>query len=134
MNYQRKVFLGGTCNGSKWREFAEKKLKLPSFNPVVEHWDENARIREEEEKKQCVYQLYVLTPKMEGCYSVAELINNCHQDGYETYFCFLEKDGEDTFSEHQVASLRAVGNMVESLGGVYTESLEEIINHLNQHA
>lgn len=37
----KRVFLGGTCNESKWREELISKLDLNSieyFNPVVEDW------------------------------------------------------------------------------------------------
>ena len=33
---QRKVFLGGTCNESTWRDELIKKLKIDYFNPVVD--------------------------------------------------------------------------------------------------
>ena len=36
------LFLGGTCNGSVWREDLIPLLeyeKIPYFNPVVDHWD-----------------------------------------------------------------------------------------------
>ena len=32
----KKVFLGGTCNGSDWRKKLIPKLKIDYFNPVVE--------------------------------------------------------------------------------------------------
>jgi hypothetical protein len=32
------VFLGGTCNNSKWRDILIPKLKVSYFNPVVENW------------------------------------------------------------------------------------------------
>ncbi len=31
----KKVFLGGTCNGSLWRDALIKKLNIDYFNPVV---------------------------------------------------------------------------------------------------
>ena len=33
-----KVFLGGTCNESTWRDDLIKALKINYFNPVVEDW------------------------------------------------------------------------------------------------
>lgn len=33
-----KIFLGGTCNESTWRDRVIKKLKIDYFNPVVEDW------------------------------------------------------------------------------------------------
>ena len=34
-----KVFLGGTCNESKWRDDLIKLLKIDYFNPVVKDWN-----------------------------------------------------------------------------------------------
>ena len=33
-----KVFLGGTCNGSRWRNELIPLLECEYFNPVVEDW------------------------------------------------------------------------------------------------
>ena len=58
-----KVFLGGTCNGSKWRdnliELLDKKVQY--FNPVVENWTEECRLKEIEERKKASVLLYVLS-------------------------------------------------------------------------
>ncbi len=34
----KKVFLGGTCNESTWRDRLIKLLKINYFNPVVKDW------------------------------------------------------------------------------------------------
>ena len=34
----KKVFLGGTCNGSTWREELIPILEINYFNPVVSDW------------------------------------------------------------------------------------------------
>ena len=34
----KKVFIGGTYNGSLWREDVIKKLKIHYYNPVGEKW------------------------------------------------------------------------------------------------
>jgi len=36
----KEVFLGGTCNGSKWRDILIPRLKISYFNPVVDNWTE----------------------------------------------------------------------------------------------
>lgn len=33
--WNKRVFLGGTCNESTWRDELIKKLKIDYFNPVV---------------------------------------------------------------------------------------------------
>lgn len=39
---KKRVFLGGTCNGSMWRDKLIKDLKCDFFNPVVDDWTEEA--------------------------------------------------------------------------------------------
>ena len=35
---KNKVFLGGTCNNSTWREELIPQLKIDYYNPVVKDW------------------------------------------------------------------------------------------------
>ena len=76
----KKVFLGGTCNDSRWREELIEKLKIDYFNPVVENWDRRAQAIELHERNICDFCLYVITPKMTGVYSIAELIDDSNKD------------------------------------------------------
>lgn len=46
-----KVFLGGTCNESDWRDSFIKKLKIDYFNPVVKDWNDEAYKEELKQKK-----------------------------------------------------------------------------------
>ena len=71
----KKVFLGGTCNGSRWRDRLIPLLDIDYFNPVVEEWNDKAQQEEMLQRENCDYCLYVLTPKMEGVYSVAEVVD-----------------------------------------------------------
>ena len=68
-----KVFLGGTCNESTWRDELIKKLKIDYFNPVVDDWTEECYKEELRQREICDYCLYVITPKMTGVYSIAEV-------------------------------------------------------------
>lgn len=40
----KKVFLGGTCNESAWREELIQMLNVDYFNPVVDDWTEECYI------------------------------------------------------------------------------------------
>ena len=42
----KKVFLGGTVNGSKWRSRFKEELMIDYFDPVVDDWNEAAYERE----------------------------------------------------------------------------------------
>lgn len=134
-----KVFLGGTCNGSTWREELKPKLKMPYFDPVVEDWNEEAMKREEIEKNASDYHLYVITNEMKGVYSIAEVVDSAWRSSLasthkytisgprHTVFCIIP----DGFDESQIKSLRAVGHIVDNRGQKYFENLEDVANFLN---
>lgn len=129
----KKVFLGGTCNGSTWRNKFVDMLLIDYFNPVVENWNKKAQEEELKQREECDYCLYVLTPKMTGLYSIAEVVDDSNKRPEKTIFCFLKKDEEDRFSPDQIKSLTAVGEMVEKNGAVWLSDLYEIAGWLNSH-
>ena len=99
-----KVFLGGTCADSKWRSEIEPLLEqagLEFFNPVVDDWNEEAQAKEVQERQTSDFVLYTITPKMEGVYSIAEVIDDSNKRPERTIFVVLEKDGEKVFSKAQ---------------------------------
>ena len=125
-----KIFLGGTCNEDMWREeIVEPILKergIPFFNPVVKDWTPEFIQLEDEAKKESDVLLFVITSKMTGVYSIAEVIDDSNKKSRRTIFCFLE----DGFDESQIKSLDKVGKMVETNGGIYFKSLDSIANYL----
>lgn len=127
----KKVFLGGTCNNSTWRDQLEEKLTIESFNPVVKEWNDAAYQQELHERETCDFCLYVITPLMNGIYSIAELVDDSNKRPEKTIFCFLQEDGETKFSSHQLKSLNATAKMVVKNGGKYFESLEDVATYLN---
>ena len=133
----KKVFLGGTCNGSEWRENLIDMLKIDYFNPVVKDWNQEAYERELKERKECDFVLYVLTPKMTGLYSIAEVVDDSNKQPEKTIFCVLDIDYDDDedeeleWSKHQRKSLTAISKMVVENGGSSFESLEEVADYLN---
>ena len=133
-----KIFLGGTCNESKWRENLIKLLKIDYYNPVVPDWTPECMAEEIKQRKLCDYCLYVITPNMTGVYSIAEVIDDSNKKPKQTIFCVLEDDGEKNdpeavkgFSEGQLKSLDSVGKMVERNGGKYFTNLQDIANYVN---
>ncbi|MDW7690772.1 nucleoside 2-deoxyribosyltransferase domain-containing protein [Flammeovirgaceae bacterium SG7u.111] len=126
-----KVFLGGTANKSRWRNYVIPRLQIEYFNPVVDNWDEEAYKKELVERENCDYCLYVITPKMTGVYSIAEVIDDSNKRPGKTVFCALVKDEEARFSEAQIKSMIAVGRMVEANGGKWFKSLQKTIEFLN---
>lgn len=129
-----KVFLGGTCNGSTWRNELIKKLKIDYFNPVVEDWDEKAQKREIYEREHCDFCLYVITPKMSGVYSIAEVIDDSNKRPDKTIFCYLEADYPDRFTEGQLKSMNMIVKMVERNGAKFLPNLDYVATYLNSFA
>ena len=126
-----KVFLGGTCNESTWRKELIPLLEVDYFNPVVEDWTEGCFIEELKQRKECDYCLYVITPKMTGVYSIAEVVDDSNKRPLSTLFCVLEKDGDKEFSFGQMKSLYKTMLMVERNGAFSFNSLEEVAKYLN---
>ena len=133
-NESNTVFLGGTCNESTWRDALIPKLEninFDYFNPVVKDWTPECQAVEIYEKEnKCNVHLYVITNKMKGVFSIAEVVESVFNKDKKTIFCVLDGfDGE--FQDFQTKSLKAVGEMVERNGGNYVTSLDEVIEILN---
>lgn len=130
------VFLGGTTNDSDWRTKLIPKLKVKYFDPVVKDWNEEAQKLELEKRKTCDYVLYVITPKMLGSYSVAEVVDDSNKRPEKTIFCVLEEDGEGEdrveFGKHQKKSMEMLKRMVKENGATVVNTLDEIANFLNE--
>nr|DAF66698.1 MAG TPA: Nucleoside 2-deoxyribosyltransferase like protein [Caudoviricetes sp.] len=150
----KKVFLGGTCNDSKWRYELIPMLDIDYFNPVVDDWTEECYQEELKQREICDYCLYVITPRMTGVYSIAEVVDDSNKRPNKTILCVLKLDvdykpvlrwneeenkffiGHDEvekpFNEGQMKSLERTGLMVERNGGKYFKSLEEVASYLNK--
>ena len=143
----KKVYLGGTCNESTWRDKLIKMLEIDYFNPVVDDWTEECYQEELRQREICDYCLYVITPRMTGVYSIAEVVDDSNKRPEKTIFCLLEYDLSDykmkladgkkvrkyveMFDAGQLKSLDKVGVMVEKNGGKYFRSLSEVAKFLN---
>jgi len=128
-----KMFLGGTCNKSQWREELIPLLKIDYYNPVVEEWTEEAYEEELLQRKKCDFCLYVITPEMKDVYSIAEAIDDSNKRPEKTIFCFGDY-GDKEFDEDQFKSLDKVGKMVEANGGRYFARLKDVALYVNDDA
>ena len=126
-----KVFLGGTCNESTWRDDLIKELKIDYFNPVVPDWTEECYQQELRERASCDYCLYVITPKMTGVYSIAEVIDDSNKRPEKTVFYFMRGDDGHWFDEGQIKSLVKVGRMVKGNGGHFFTAYQHVAEFLN---
>jgi len=138
-----KLFMGGTCNESKWRDELIPKLNINYFNPVVEDWTEECMAEEIKQREICDYCLYVITPRMTGVFSIAEVVDDSNKRPNKTIFCVLDVDFESftpdgkipygfiEFTKGQIKSLSQVGKMVEKNGGKFFKDLDEVAEYVN---
>lgn len=116
-----RFFLGGTCNGTSWRDELIPELEKKGytyFNPVVPDWTPECIEKENIEKNEkCDTHLYILTPEMKGVYSVAEIINSvwtCISEGRGFVYIGILGEEED-WGEQQYRSLKATLQMVDDI-------------------
>ena len=124
-----KVFLGGTCNESSWRNelinlFDES---VEYFNPVVDDWTPECQKEEIKQRRICNYVLYVITSEMTGVYSIAEAVEDSNKRSDTTLFCFLPEG----FTEGQQRSLKSVARLINNNSSYWFNNLEEIADFLN---
>lgn len=112
------IFLGGTVGGNKWRRpFSLKLIEggVPAdaiFDPVVDEWDEKARIAEEKAKKNSSYLLFYLgTPgnNQLSTYSMVEATMALYDNLKKTVVVF-DKDGLD--KDHKLESFKQTENVL----------------------
>ena len=147
-----KVFLGGTCNGSMWREHLISMIQMEYFNPVVEEWTEDCYQEELKQRMECDFCLYVITPRGFNFYSIAEVVDDSNKKPDKTIFCILEQEYPDGyeiniqgelfpywkipdrqiyFDDEQLKLLDKVGCMIQLNGGKYYTSLNDVADYLN---
>jgi len=127
-----KVFLGGTVNGSKWRNRVKEELVIDYFDPVVDVWNDAAYERELSERRNCDFVLYVLTPRMTGFYAIAEVADDSFQRPDNTLYCYLPTDDGESFTDAQIKEFEYLGKVVTANGGKWLKDLDEVIDFLNQ--
>lgn len=128
----KRVFLGGTCNESTWRACIIPLLAIEYFDPVVEDWTEECLAREIEERQNCDFCLYTITPKMIGVYTIAEVVDDSNKRPSKTILVTLQNsiDGLE-FSTTQWKHLGRVAEMVKSNGGQVFDNLEDAAQYMN---
>jgi len=126
-----KVFLGGTCNGSQWRETLISMIKCDYYNPVVPNWTPECMDEELKQREMSDYNLYVITPKMTGVFSIAEVIDDSNKRPHKTILTILEADGSDVFTPHQFKSMSQVARMASENGVPVFNTLGRTAEYLN---
>jgi len=126
-----KVFLGGTCNGSTWRNELISMLEIEYFNPVVDDWTPECQEEEFRQKIDCDYCLYVITPEIKGTYSIAEVVDDSNKKPRKTIFCPLKTYNNISFDDDEWKSLLAVKKLVHNNGASVASCLESVWLFLN---
>jgi hypothetical protein len=133
-NKKIKVFLGGTCNNSLWRNEIISYLKqydIDYFNPIVDDWTPESQKEEIKQRKNCDVVLYTITPLMTGVYSIAEVVDDSNKRPDGTILVLLKED-KKKFTDGQWKSLQMVGRMVKSNGGKVFFNLKSVVEYINK--
>jgi len=133
-----RIFLGGTCNDSTWRDELIPHLEargIEYFDPVVEDWTEQCQRAETRMKEDPnTINLFVITSDMKGVYSIAEVMDCVHENPKKTIFTFVP----DGFTFGQIKSLNAVSELVRRRHGVVCgfspESISKVCSNLIHYA
>lgn len=129
------VFLGGTCNGSLWRELFIPQLTVPYFNPIKPVWTEAYRERENEVKSVAPVAVYVIKPRQVGFYSFIEMMDAVFQAASRKQkigIFFLTQDNESYWSDDQIASVNASIALIKTYPDANVfNSLEELAQWVN---
>jgi hypothetical protein len=129
----KKVFLGGTCANSKWRDKLIPMLNIDYFNPVVSNWNDEARRKEIYERENDDFVLYVLT-RTWSTYSIAEVVDDSNKRPDKTICCIFNENlpnGKLAMSSQDLKHLDQVGKLIERNGAKYFKNLEEVAEYLN---
>ena len=129
-----KVFLGGTCAGWKWRDELQPLLKCDYYNPIVENWSEEDRLREVHERETSNYVLYGITNGIKGVYSIAEVVDDSNKRPEKTLFLNLYKEDDRAYTKQMNHSLKAVENLLKSNSVKVFNSIEDVAEFLNSKA
>ena len=128
---KKKVFLGGTCNDSTWRDELIEKLKIDYFNPVVEDWTPEDGDEEVLQRQICDYCLYTITPEMKGVFSIFEIGDDSNKRPDKTIVCLIRKANGKRFDIQQWKSLENVAKRAIENGCKVFYDLNDVANYLN---
>lgn len=132
-----KVFLGGTCGKSDWREKIIKMFndKVDYFNPIVDSWNRQAQEREDLHKAQDDIVLFVITPETDNTYSISEITSLAATDTNRLILCVLSKVNCNKFDKHTLQVWRKI---VKDLKRKYRISfyrnLKSVAKEINRRA
>ena len=139
-----KIFLGGTCSNSTWREELLNKFDLVQLrneyntllkekNPIVKEWTKERQIIEDYHRETDDICLYVITPEMKGFYSFVEVVDDSNKRPEKTILCVLEKANGKTYEEHIKKCVIKTMQLVKDNGVKVFDNLNDLSNYLNEY-
>lgn len=131
-----KVFLGGTCATSTWREELLSKLdseKIEAFNPVVPNWTPECQAVEDYHRETDDICLYVITPEGTGFYSFVEVTDDSNKRPEKTVLCVLEEANGTKFEGHTLKCALKTMKLVGQNGAFITDNLDDLASYLNSY-
>lgn len=129
-----KVFLGGTCADSTWREELIEKLdqtKIETFNPVVPDWTPECQAEEDYHRATDDICLYVITPEGIGFYSFVEVTDDSNKRPSQTVLCVLESANGKEFDGHNKKCAFKTMKLVADNGVQVFDNLDNLATYLN---
>ena len=131
-----KVFLGGTCASSTWREELIPQLnseRVEAFNPVVPNWTPECQAEEDLHRETDDICLYVITPEGEGFYSFVEVTDDSNKRPQSTVLCILTEANGKKFEGHMLKCALKTAKLIAKNGVFVTDNLDELAAYLNQY-
>lgn len=131
-----KVFLGGTCAKSTWREELLAMLdqeRIEAFNPVVPHWTKECQAVEDMHRLTDDICLYVITPEGEGFYSFVEATDDSNKRPESTVVCILTEANGQKMEGHTLKCALKTMKLISENGVFVTDSLETLAAYLNSY-
>jgi hypothetical protein len=128
-----KVFLGGTCATSTWREELIPQLdeRIEAFNPVVPNWTPECQAEEDMHRETDDICLYVITPEGEGFYSFVEVTDDSNKRPERTVLCVLMEANGKKFEGHMAKCVLKTMKVVAKNGVMVFDNLESLSQYLN---
>lgn len=114
-----KVYLGGTFNGSTWREYFKPMLSLINwgwFDPVVADGTSVCKSEEIKQRKLCNICIYTITPEMEDPLNITQTIKDSNKYLDSTIIILLKNDGESSFTLKQWLDLQDEAKVISGRG------------------
>jgi hypothetical protein len=131
----KRIFLGGTCAESTWRDELIVQLNLDKytfFNPIVKDWNEECKAIEVQERKDCDIVLYTITPEMRGVYSIAEATDDSNKRPKNTVLCLIREVDSISFDDQSWNSMLEVGRLIGSNGSHILYGMDELIEYFKK--